>query len=101
QHNVQIVPPYLYMAHYTHGVFVFSLDDLVEGRAVPLARLESSRRPIQSTSPTTTLLGSAGIYAGTWDVGLRDGLLYVTDGALRVASFGCIDAGDPAMTSTG
>lgn len=102
QHNLQVVPPFIYLAHYNQGVFVFRLSDALAGSLEPVARLASTgaERRVQG-SPLTTVLGAALDFGGTWDVGLRDGLVYATDGALRIAAFGCLEPGDDAMTSVG
>lgn len=103
QHNLQIVPPYLYVAHYDEGVFVFELRDLLDGGGMaPMARLAAQGGEIpRQQSPTSMAFDLLASFEGTWDVGLRDGLLYATDGALRVAAFGCVAPGEPAHTSAG
>jgi hypothetical protein len=101
QHNPQLVPPYLYMAHYEHGVFVFALEDLLRGEARPIGKWASAGGQLGSSSPTGAVMGTLLNFSGTWDVGLRDGILYATDGGLHAVAFGCLTPGDAAMTSTG
>lgn len=100
QHNLQIVLPYVYVAHYRYGVFVFGFDDLVAGRTTPIAHLASTGADLQSSSATAAA-GPLQGFGGTWDVGLAEGIVYVTDGALRSVAFGCVTPGDPRATSVG
>lgn len=103
QHNPQLVPPFLFVAHYIEGVFVFDLDALISGqdRPNPIARLASAGEAREFASPATSVFGAIGLFDGTWDVGVKDGLVYQTDGGLRVAAFGCMAPGDAAMRSWG
>lgn len=101
QHNLQIVPPYVYVAHYAEGVFVFALDDLLSGRTEPVAHAKAISKAESTGNGAVDALGATGLVDGVWDVGLRNGLLYVTDGGLRVFTFGCLTPGDPTQSSIG
>lgn len=102
QHNLQVVWPWLFVAHYRHGVLAFDLAAIVAGEApAPVARLASAGESRAERVPATAAQGQLGAYDGTWDVGLRDGLLYATDAGLRVAAFGCVAPGDASLRSAG
>ena len=90
QHNLNLVGTRLYMAHYGEGVFVFDLAK-VGGGATP------TPAPIQ---PVAHLAAGEG---GSWDVVVRDGVLYTSEigQGLRVLGDGCLAPGDAASSSNG
>lgn len=101
QHNLQIVAPYVYVAHYEEGVYVFDLDQLLAGQAAPIARLASLGETPQTGNTAVDAFAATGIVDGAWDVGLANGLMFVTDSVLRVVAFGCVLPGDATVRSVG
>lgn len=92
QHNFQIVGDYMYVAHYSGGMYVFDLSELAERSPTDFARIE----------PIGHYNAEGGQF---WDVVVNKGLLYLTDyttgGGLEVAQFGCVKPRDKKVTSTG
>ncbi|HUR68538.1 MAG TPA: hypothetical protein VM370_04770 [Candidatus Thermoplasmatota archaeon] len=87
QHNLNLVGERAYVAHYGEGLFVFDLSKV--GGMLP-----------QRIEPAAHQASGEG---GTWDVVVRDGVLYTSEigEGLRVLGDGCLTPGDGAMSSTG
>lgn len=88
QHNLQFVDGTLVFSHYAQGVFLFDLTNVgsqAYGQTLQL-------RPV----------GHYAVDGSSWDVGVKDGLLYVGDAAgLHVVGYGCWTPGLAGLTSTG
>lgn len=98
QHNIQLHGDLLYMGHYTEGVYVFNLSAVIHGPPLlgtlaikPIAHWANE----EQEEPTA--LG----FANVWDVLLKDGVIWITDGVgtFTGVAFGCVPAGDPAYTA--
>lgn len=102
QHNLQLVGNLAFVAHYDEGTYVLDLADVVDGplpsRLVPIARLATRDDGTSTTAPEP-----ASGFGGTWDVVIVRGLLYTSEisEGLRISGFGCLAAGDEALSSTG
>lgn len=99
QHNIQLVNGWLYMAHYTEGVYAFNLTEVAQGP--PLLgslSLQPAARWAVEEPDTPSALG----FANVWDVVLKDGILYASDmkAGLYSIGFGCLAPGDSAQTAT-
>lgn len=99
QHNIQLVNEWLYMGHYTEGVYVFNLSAVARGPPLvgsvgfaPVAHYAVEK----PTDPDA--LG----FANVWEVLLIDGVVYVNDLAngVHAVGFGCIEPGDAAHSAT-
>ena len=98
QHNIQLLDGMLYLAHYTEGVYVFDITGLVGGP--PLAG-SATMAPVAHWAVEEPDEPSALGFANVWDVVLSKGILYASDSSDGVTSigFGCLAAGDPALTA--
>ena len=106
QHNLQIVGDRAYVAHYKEGVFVFDLRAVGPGpvptRLAPVAHLEAGSAP-GAAAPNSPTGAFSSAFGGTWDVVVKDGLLYTSEisAGLRVTGYGCLWPGDEGASSTG
>lgn len=93
QHNLQIVGDHLYLVHYTEGLFVFDLTDIVSrAGAAPLLDVEPVAHLAVADPTPPDRLG----FSDFLDLQVDDGVLWVTEieGALHSVGFGCITPGD-------
>jgi hypothetical protein len=99
QHNLQFVDGYLFVGHYTHGVYVFDLNDL---GSVPLVD-SLTLQPMAQYVPADVVQPDALGFGNVWDVIVHNGLVYVNDmeHGTDVVGFGCFEAGNPAFTGRG
>lgn len=101
QHNLQLVGAHAFVAHYDEGTYVLDLAEAGAGpfptRLAPIARLAA----IEGTASAPSAPQDA--FRGTWDVVVHNGLLLTSEIAhgLRVTGFGCLEAGEAALSSTG
>jgi len=97
EHNIQIVGDKLYVAHYSHGVYVFNLSAL---GGVPLADT-ATIAPMAHLVPKDPAADGATAFDNVWDVIVHRGLLYVNDvkAGTSVVGFGCLAPGDEAQSS--
>lgn len=105
QHNINIVAPYLYVAHYGYGMYVFDLGAV---GPVPLAGTVGFE-PVAHYDPVpggNPYVAGIGGFEAVYDVVLQDGLLYVAGfsdpvNGVDVLGFGCIAPGDSEQRSVG
>jgi hypothetical protein len=90
EHNIQILDGKLYMAHYTHGMFVFDLTKVGTTPVVtPIAPIAHFEPP----SPAASSAGTSALgFANVWDVVVNHGIVYVNDieSGTYVLGFGCL-----------
>lgn len=99
QHNLQFRNEWLYMAHYTEGVYVFNMSEVA--RSLPLAgTLEM--RPVAHYAVEEPARADVLGFANVWEVVVDDGALFVGDMAdgLHSVAFGCIPLGDERHSAT-
>lgn len=99
QHNIQLLGDWLFMAHYTEGVYVFNLTAVV-GSPPLLGSLEMT--PVAHIAVEDPDTPSALGFANLWDVTVRRGVVYTTDmgGVLTATAFACLAVGDEAASAT-
>lgn len=97
QHNIQLLGDKLYVAHYSHGVFVFNLSKLDR---TPLTST-ASLAPMAHFQPQAPAADGATAFDNVWDVVVHRGVLYVNDvkAGTSVVGFGCLTPGDEAASS--
>lgn len=98
QHEFNIVDGKLYLGHYGNGFFVFDLATL--GPAPVAGTLDLAPIAHYSVGPPST---GATAFIDVWSVDVVKGLLYVssmTDG-VHIVGYGCLEVGNPVLTSTG
>lgn len=107
-HNMQVVGPYVFVTHFAQGLFVFDLRDVptTDGLAQPIdmpvfahADAEGDLSDPQAQVPVNRQRA----YVGTFEVTLRDGVLWTIEvgAGIRSFAFGCLAPGDVTATSTG
>lgn len=99
QHNIQLLGDWLFLAHYTHGVYVFNLTGVRTGPPLAgTAEIEPAARIAVEDPAGGGPLG----FANVWDVAVRRGIVYMSDltGSLSATGFGCLPAGDEAASAT-
>lgn len=99
QHNLQLHGDTLYMAHYTEGIYVFNLSNVITGPPV-LGTL--AMKPTAHWSVEEPQEPSALGFANVWDVVLANGIIWIADlnGTFTSVAFGCMPVMDPAHTRT-
>lgn len=97
QHNFNIVDGKMYLAHYQSGLFVFDLTRVTMPVAgtmdlEPIAHYASGGA---QTAPIS--------FGDFWDAVLKDGVLYGSNmrNGVHIVGFGCVEAGNPLLTSDG
>lgn len=98
QHNFQLKDGMLYLAHYTHGVYVFNVSSVMRGPPV-VGTLDM--QPVAHFAVESPGEGGALGFANVWDVALVKGVIYVNDMANGFTSvgFGCLAPGDLNATA--
>jgi hypothetical protein len=107
-HNMQVVGPYVLATHFAQGLFIFDLREVPtpNGLAQPIdmpvfahADAEGDVSDLQAQVPVNRQRA----YVGTYEVTVRDGVLWTIEVGTGVRSFafGCMQPGDSLATSTG
>lgn len=99
QHNIQLLGDWLFMAHYTEGVYAFNLSAVIAGPPV-LGTL--SLAPAAHFAVESPADGGPLGFANVWDVSVSKGILYVSDltASVTTVGFGCLVPGDEWATAT-
>lgn len=98
QHNIQLLGDWLFLAHYTEGVYAFNLSGVVAGPPfVGTLSMEPAARFAVENPGSGGALG----FANVWDVSVSKGILYVSDltASVTTVGFGCLVAGDEAASA--
>jgi hypothetical protein len=98
QHNFNIVDGKMYLAHYGSGLFVFDLTKLPSTPVLGTLDLE----PIAHYASAQAQSGPTS-FNEFWDIVVKDGLVYGSNrvNGVHVIGFGCLDVGNPLLTSDG
>ncbi|HEX9816809.1 MAG TPA: hypothetical protein VGB18_07505 [Candidatus Thermoplasmatota archaeon] len=98
QHNFNLVDGKMFLAHYGSGLFVFDLAKLTGTPIVGTTELE----PMAHYASAATQSAPTS-FNEFWDVVLKDGLVYGANrvSGVHVIGFGCLDVGNPLLTSDG
>jgi hypothetical protein len=96
QHEFNIVAGKLYLGHYANGFYVFDLTKI----SMPVVGT-ASLTPVAHYAVGTP--GPATLFSDIWSVDVINGVLYASSMAkgILVVGYGCNEAGDAALTSTG
>lgn len=99
EHNIQLLDGRLYLAHYTEGVYVFNITRVMQG--LPLVGTAEMKPEARFAVESPEDGGALG-FANVWDVAVSKGVIYVNDMAngLTSVGYGCLPAGDVAVTAT-
>lgn len=100
QHDINILGDKLYMAHYTHGVYVFDLKKLGTAPLLDTPTLS----PVAHFAPAKPMDGGTLGFANVFDVVVMNGVLYVSDftdaeNGVTAVGYGCLAAGDASLTA--
>lgn len=106
-HNMQVVGPYVFVARFHDGMYVFDLrqmtagdNPLSPGSIAPIARIEAQGEP---GFPARVPVSPGQEYHGPTDVIVQDGIVWILEGrhGARAVAFGCMRPGDRSMSSSG